>query len=77
MREAGKYLIINPGRPGRRELKKAPRRKVKRNPGNDELLQQIKFIETKLKHNEISDSGRRLIRSCLIDIGSVLSRDLA
>ena len=79
MREPGRYLIINPGRPDRRELKKAPRRKPttkrRKNPQNDDLIAVLEFAKEKLKNHRISDSGRRQIRRCLIDINDVFAKE--
>lgn len=77
MREAGKYLIINPGKPGRRELKKTPRRKVtrRRNPENDHIIAVLNFAKEKLRNTEISERGRRQIHKCLQDINDVLIRE--
>lgn len=86
-----RYLIINPGRPGIRKVKKVARKK--RNPGtdfagswtfegephlSDPLTSRAKFIKDKLQYSseQLSPRARRQISELLNQIGDILTKEL-
>lgn len=84
-----RYLIINPGRPEKRRIKKVSRK----NPGtdfagswsfegepylSDPLVSRVKFIKDKLQYSseQLSPRARRQINELLNQIGDILTKEL-
>lgn len=67
-----RYLIINPGRPGIRKVKKVSRKVNRKNPGSEDIIESIDVLRERLGVTPISDKARHVLRKCLVRMNAVL-----